>query len=153
MVWWQYLIYGLAVAFFGAMVGYCFTMRGASQERKTRERDQLRSATRSILVEVEADLKLARQPWQGRLVPFAMGMWDAHKGYILALPEDLQNDIHRVYIEVQRANALFQQNLNLPHGSGYYDKDYREQCTKIANEAEKASKLLRDWLKQEGVEI
>lgn len=151
--WWQYLVYGLLTLFFGSLVGYWFTRLGASQERKSRERDELRNAVHNILAEVETNLKLARHPWQDKIMPFIRSMWDAYSGHILGLSKDLRDGLHRLYVEVQMANALFELNLHLPHGSGYHNNAYREQCKKIVKEAEEAKRLLVKWLQEEGIEV
>ncbi len=85
MEWWQYLLFSLISIFFGTILGYVLSRRGASEERKSRERDQLRSAVRSLFTEVDANLKLAQQPWEGRLVPFLTDMWDVHKAQIFKI--------------------------------------------------------------------
>lgn len=138
----------LAVGVIVALVGYFLNLNAARRERADRAKEQLRSAIRSILVEVETNLKLAKQPFTGRLVPFATEMWDYHKGQILELPEDTQTVLHQAYICVREANAIVESNLQLPYGAGYYNDKYKEKCSEIADRAEKAVELLRSWLKR-----
>jgi len=145
-LWQQFLVYLGYTIIGGIIVGvvvHYLRQRGA-------RRDKLRSAIRNILVELNTNAALAKQPFQGRLVPFETKMWDDHKGEILALPEDTQAALHQVYIYVQQANALVQSNLRLPYGRGYYDGDYKKKCGEIADKAKIATELLRSWLKQEG---
>lgn len=144
-LWQQFLVYLGYTIIGGIIVGvvvHYLRQRGA-------KRDKLLSAMRNILVELDTNMALAKQPFQGRLVPFATKMWDDHKGEILALPEDTQTALHQVYIKVQGANALVQSNLQLSYGLGYYNKEYQEKCNEIAGRAEKAIELLRSWLEQE----
>ncbi len=142
MEWWQqFLVYLGYTIIGGIIVGtvvYYLNIRGA-------KRDKLLSAMRNILVELDTNVELAEQPFQGRLVPFETKMWDSHKGEILALPEDTQTALRQAYIPVQRANALVQSNLQLPYGRGYYDKEYQEKCKETAQTAGKAVELLRSW--------
>lgn len=144
-LWQQFLVYLGYTIIGGIIVGvvvHYLRQRGA-------KRDKLLSAMRNILVELDTNMALAKQPFQGRLVPFETKMWDDHKGEILALPEDTQTALHQVYIKVQGANALVQSNLQLSYGLGYYNKEYQEKCNEIAGRTEKAIELLRSWLEQE----
>ena len=150
--WWHNLIFYLVSILFGTLLGYFLTRLGAKRERKERANEQLLDAGRSILVEVETNLKLAKEPFQNRLVPFVTSMWEVHKGEILALPRNLQDALYQVYVEIQMANALVQSDVRLDYGLGYYNEPYKEKSGKVAEKAEMAIKLLRDWLKQEGVE-
>jgi len=136
----------LAVGVIVALVGYFLNIRAANSERKGRAKEHLRGAMHSILVELETNLKVAKQPFTGRLVPFATEMWDYHKGGILELPKDTQTALHQVYIWVREANALVQSNLQLSYGLGYYNNEYQKKCTEIAKGAEEAIELLRSWL-------
>lgn len=154
MEWWQYLIYALATAFFGGVVTYLFTRLVAGRERKSREEDQLRSAVRSMLAEVEVNLKLAKQPFQNILVPFVTDIWGVHKGEILALPRDLQDTLYQVYVAIEAANALVQmEHHQQSYGLGYSHTPYKEKCGEIAEKAEEARELLVNWLRKEGVEV
>jgi len=141
-LWQQFLVYLGYTVIGGIIVGvvvHYLRQRGA-------KKDKLLSAMSNILVELNTNMALAKQPWQGRLVSFATKMWDDNKGEILALPEDTQAALHQAYICVQEANALVQSNLQLPYGRGYYDKPYQEKCNEIAQTAGKAVELLRSWL-------
>ena len=110
------------------------------------------SAMRGMLAEIEANLKLARQPFEGRLVPFLVDMWTAHKGEITRLPEDLQDNLHQAYIEIRMANVIVEADLHkVSHGAGYLDNRYTERCGKIAKAAGKAKTALAQWLANEAV--
>jgi len=148
-VWWQTLMYSLVSLLAGSLLSYYFRRLGAKEERKVSEKDRQRNAARSILAEIEGNLKLAKEPWSGRIVEFVREMWNVHSGHVLELPTNLQDSLHRVYSEIQTANALYHLNLTIMHGSGFYDNAYTEQRAKIAKAAEEAAKLLREWLKTE----
>jgi len=70
MEWWQQLILSLVTILFGASLGYFLSRIGATQEKKSRTREQLRNAGLSILAELRINLEIARQPFQNTLVPF-----------------------------------------------------------------------------------
>lgn len=151
--WWHNLIFYLASVLFGGLLGYFLTRLGAKQERKSRTEEQLRNAGLSILAELETNLKLAKEPFQNRLVPFVTSMWEAHKGEILRLPKDLQDTLYQVYVEIQMANALVQADIHqLDYGQGYYNQPYKEKSGKVIGKTEIAIGLLRSWLKEQGVE-
>jgi len=150
MEWWQYLLFSLISVLFGTILGYILSRRGASEERKLRERDQLRSAVRSLLAEVDANLNIARLPFQGRLVPFLTNMWDVHRGQILTLPKNLQAALHEVYVDIQKANAMVSLDL---HRGVNLGEPYNEICGKIVERTQKTRALLAEWLKQESVEV
>jgi len=140
MEWWQYVIASVIP------VVVIYKLR-----RRADKRDKLLNAMRDILVELDSNVELAKQPFQGNLVPFENKMWDGHKGKILSLPKDIQGALRQAYNCVQEANALVQSNLQLAYGLGYYNKQYQQKCNEIAEKAGKASELLRGWLSQEGV--
>lgn len=148
--WWQLLLY----AFGTATIGYFFARLGANRERKSRERDQLLTAARNILAEVESNLKVAKEPFGGRLLPFTTDMWDVHKGQLLGLPGDLQDALYQFYLDVHRANTLVQVDLHQQKlHQRELDKPYEERCRTLTKKAEKARELLVRWLSQEGAEV
>jgi hypothetical protein len=90
MEWWQQLILSLVTILVGAFLGYFLSHIGAQQEKKSRIGEKLEEAVSGILVELETNLKLAKQPFQTRLVPFVTSMWGIHKGEIVRLPKELR---------------------------------------------------------------
>jgi len=152
--WWQYLIYALATVSLGSILTYVLTRRAASEERKTKEREQLRSAVRSILVEVETNLKLATQSFENRTVPFVTDIWNVHKGEVLSLPRELQNTLQELYVAVQMANTLVEVDIHQrEYGGLLRNQPYEHKRKEIAMKAEKARTLLVNWLKQKGIEV
>ncbi len=72
----------------------------------------------------------------------------------LRLPKDLQDALHEVYVEIQMTNAIVSVDLHkVAWGGGYLDNRYKEKCGKILERAQKIRTLLREWLKQEGIEV
>jgi hypothetical protein len=129
-----------------ALAGYYLNIIFANRERKEKAKEQLQGAMRSILVEIEANLGLAKQPFKDTIMlPFLTEMWDYHKGEILALPPDMQTAIHQTYICIREANAIVQNNIHLPYGLGYYNSHYETKKSEIAEKANIAIKLCRGW--------
>ena len=145
-------IAALAVGVTVALVGYFLNINAAKRERKEQGKEQLKNAARSILVELEANFRFATQPFSGKMLPFTTEIWDDTKGAIGTLPKDVQTAIYEAYLAGWELNAIVQSNLRLPHGSGYYDNDYKKKCEEIADKAKTATELLRSWLKEQGVE-
>ncbi len=151
MEWWQQLILSLVTILVGAFLGYFLSRTGAKQEKESRSGEKLEEAVSGILVELETNLKLAKQPFQNRLVPFVTSMWEVHKGEILRLPKELKDVLYQVYVEIEMANNLVEADIHqLEYGRGYYNEPYKEKKNSIVGKAEQAIKDLEDWLKNRG---
>lgn len=145
--WWQTAISSLASVVLGSILGYVFSRLGVSRERRSREKDLLRNAARGMRTEVESAQRQAEERHGGGNLPlFQTDVWDAHKGYILQLPAELQNTLHQLYGCLQKANAIVEANLRHGPMSGAYDEPYRIQCARIGKEAERAKIGLEQWL-------
>jgi len=112
MEWWQQLIFSVVTILVGAFLGYFLSRIGAQQEKKSRIGEKLEEAVSGILVELETNLKLAKQPFQTRLVPFVTSMWEIHKGEILRLPKELKDALYQVYVEIEMANNLVEADIH-----------------------------------------
>jgi len=151
MEWWQQLIVSLVAILFGAFIGYYFSRIGAKQEKKSRTEEKLKDAVSGILVELETNLELAKQPFGNRLVPFVTSMWEVHKGETLRLPKKLKYILYQAYVEIEIANNLVEADIHqLDYGRGYYNEPYKEKKNKIKEKAEQAIKDLKDWLQKQG---
>jgi len=149
--WWQQLIFSLVTILFGALLGYFLSRIGAQQEKKSRIGEKQEGAVSGILVELETNLKLAKQPFQTRLVPFVTSMWEIHKGEILRLPKELKDVLYQVYVEIEMANNLVEADIHqLEYGRGYYNEPYKDKKNSIVEKAEQAIKDLEGWLKNRG---
>ena len=148
MEWWQQLILSLVTISFGAFLGYFLSRIGAKREKESRTGEKLEDAVSGILVELETNLELAKQPFQNRLVPFVTSMWEVHKGEILRLPKEPKDVLYQVYVEIEMANNLVEADIHqLEYGRGYYNEPYKEKKNSIAEKAEQAIKGLQNWLK------
>ena len=151
MEWWQQLILSLVTILFGAFLGYFLSRIGAKQEKESRTGEKLEEAVSGILVELETNSKLGKQPFQNRLVPFVTSMWEVHKGEILRLPKELKDVLYEVYVEIEMANNLVEADIHqLEYGRGYYNEPYKEKKNSIVVKAEQVIKDLEDWLKNRG---
>ena len=151
MEWWQQLILSLVTILFGAFLGYFLSRIGAKQEKESRTGEKLEEAVSGILVELETNFKLAKQPFQTRLVPFVTSMWEIHKGEILRLPKELKDVLYQVYVEIEMANNLVEADIHqLEYGRGYYNEPYKDKKNSIVEKAEQAIKDLEGWLKNRG---
>jgi len=151
MEWWQQLISSLVTISFGAFLGYFLSHIGAKREKKLRTGEKLEEAVSGILVELETNLELAKQPFNNRLVSFVTSMWEVHKGEIVRLPKELKDTMYQVYVEIEMANNLVEADIHqLEYGRGYYNQPYNEKKEKIVQKAEQAVKDLKDWRKKQG---
>ena len=139
-------IAALAVGVLVALAGYFLNLRATRQERKEEAEEYLRGSIHGILAELETNLNIARQPFESRLVPFLVSIWEVHKGEILELPEEMRGALYEAYVEIQMTNALVQTDLyKITFGRGYYDGNYQEKCKIVAQKAEKAINLIKSW--------
>jgi hypothetical protein len=147
--WWQQLIFSLVTIAFGAILGYYLSRIGAIQERKSRNEERLKGAMSGILVELETNLELAKQPIINSLVPFVNSNWEAYKGEAARLPKEIKDILYEVYVEIELANNLVEANIHqLDYGRGYYNQPYNERKDNIKEKAEQAIKYLGHWLNE-----
>ena len=145
--WWQQLIISLVTITSGTILGYLLTRIVANNERKSRTEERLKGAVSGILVELETNLELAKQPISNSLAPFVNSNWEAYKGEAIGLPKEVKNILYDVYVEIELANNLVEANIHqLDYGRGYYNQPYNERKVKIKEKAEQAIKCLGDWL-------
>jgi len=146
-------VIALAIGVIVALAGYFLSINAAKREREERTKEQQINAGRSILSELNTNLGIARQPFQGRLIPFVTTMFAAHAGEITRLPNDLQNAVYQAYVEIHMGNAVVQTDLHkIAWGGGYLDNGYKELCKEIITKGESAKELLEGWLKNEDAE-
>jgi MFS superfamily sulfate permease-like transporter len=140
----------LAVGVIVALTGYFLNLSAMRKERKDRASEQLRSAIRSILVELKENSELAKKPMHTNIMEsFTAGVWDYHKGEIRELPQNVQTAIHEAYISIREANALVENNLRLPYGGGTLNDRYKEKKNEVTEKTAKAIELCKDWFKQQ----
>ena len=145
---WQEILIYVVVGFGGIYFGAWLQQRAMREERASREEAELTSAIRNLLSEIESTLRLIEQPLTGwSLAPFSTDIWDAHKGKILYLPSELQENLQETYLWIRKANAVVETHLALDsRGGGYFNNLYKQMVDKIKTPAQKARGELKDWL-------
>lgn len=148
MEWWQQLVAYVIIGFGGVSLGAWLQRRALREERLVREETELRSATRNLLAEVNANLELIEKPLKDwSLAPFATDMWNVHKGKITYLPPELQGDLLQAYLWIGKANAVVQTHLaHDSRGGGHFDSLYQQMVEEIRGPAQKARDGLVRWL-------
>jgi len=150
MEWWQYLvgsIVSLLCVLVGVFVGYWLNRRGMESERAATTARELEGAIRAILAEVQANQKIAKEPFDGRLLPFLTEMWTLYKAQTGKLPEDVAQPLHKLYIDIIRANTIVNYDLQkIVYGRGYVNNEYKGVCSGIANQATSVAGSLEKWL-------
>jgi len=148
MEWWQYLVVSIVTVCVGAFIGFWFNRHGVESERTATETREFEASIRAILAEVQANEKIANEPFTGRQLPFLTEMWNLYKPQTSKLAEVIAQPLHKLYIDIIRANTIVTYNLQrVPYGAGYLDSEYRGMCSKIANQAKEVADLLETWLK------
>ena len=148
MEWWQQIIAYSVFGFGGIFLGAWLQRRALKEERAIREKAELISAMRNLLSEINCNLRLIEKPLTGwSLAPFTTDMWNAHKGKILDLPSELQQNLLVAYHWIGKANAIVE--TDLAHGSrggGYFNTLYLQMVEEIKDPAKKAGDELKKWL-------
>ena len=147
MEWWQYLIISLVCIVVGAVIGFLLNRLGVKGERAAATARELEVAIRAILAEVQANKEIAEEPLTGRLLPFLTEMWILYKAQTGKLPENVTQPLHKLYIDIIRANAIVNYDLQkIQYGYGYMDAPYREMCPRISAQTTLVAGLLEKWL-------
>ena len=146
MEWWQYLVVSTVTVCVGAFIGFWFNRRGVESERAATETREFEASIRAILAEVQANEKIADEPFVGYLLPFLTEMWNLYKPQISKLAEDIAQPLHKLYIDIIHANAIVSYNLHSTPYSDLYE-EYRGLCSEIAKQAKEVADLLESWLK------
>jgi len=146
MIWWQYLVVSIVTVLVGAFIGFWFNRRGVESERAATETREFKASIQAILAEVQANEKIANEPFAGYLLPFLTEMWNLYKPQTSNLAENITQSLHKLYINIIHANTMVSYNL---HSVPYLDlyQDYNGMCSKIAEQAKEAADLLKSWLK------
>ena len=106
---------------------------GESQEQLAEEPAQ---AATGLLAEIEANRKIANEPWTGTLAPFQTDVWDASPSELHALPTNLREDLAKAYSDIQLANSIVWLARELKRRSPNLDENYSKLCTNIATRLE-----------------
>lgn len=148
MIWWQYLVASIVTVLVGAFIGFWFNRRGVESERVATETRELKVSIQAILAEVQANEKIANEPFTGMQLPFLTEMWNLYKPQTSKLAEDIAQPLHKLYIDIIHANSIVTYNLHtVPFRGGYLDSEYSGMCSKIAKQAKEVADLLETWLK------
>lgn len=146
MEWWQYLVVSTVTVCVGAFIGFWFNRRGVESERAATETREFEASIRAILAEVQANEKIANEPFAGYPLPFLTEMWNLYKPQTSNLAEDIAQPLHKLYIDIIHANTIASYNLHGIQYSHIYDQ-HGGMCSKIAKQAKEVADLLESWLK------
>ncbi len=115
------------------------------QQRKEAEVAEapLKSTAPDLVAEVENNRQIATQPWTGKLLPFATGVWDASRDGVPALPVNLGEDLTQAYVDMRLANSIVWLATELGRRSQNLDDNYTKLCTNIATRLDKILPLLK----------
>jgi hypothetical protein len=162
----QQLFFSLLGGLVGAIIGVLGTIYAtrsqikalSSQEKENRkyaEEQQDGAMKHALLVEIEENLKLARNLaigdpknvstsqardiYKGNVL--TSEAWDIYKGNITKLSATLQTELLGVYIEVRKYNSLIEyERFKIPYGDVQLNPLIEEQAKKVVNACESAIK-------------
>ncbi len=85
----------------------------------------------SLIAELEYNLKIAKGPWKGELVPFQTQAWDTNQSFD-TLSLSTKDAIAQVYADIRLANSIVWLGLDLGRRSENLDTSYTKLCTSIS---------------------
>ena len=118
----------------GAIIALAGSVGVAIWADRRREKREHQAALSAVLAEMRANLNVAEKPetmTSHVLVTFSDETWKVSKGAISSAGVDIKGNVYAAYADLAMANAVAKQNLQLPHGSGFLDSQYRAQVQKM----------------------
>ena len=164
MEWWQILLIGVASIIVGIFLGFFpsllprqfikmpqmntfanyFKFKRSDKKRETTAviEDQSKYAVPSLLEEIEINLKIATEPWAGKLLPFESSKWNALQGEVSKLPAELQEELSQTYIDIRLANSVVRLSTEFDHTTYDLNQSYMKLRTSIAERLTKVKMLM-----------
>ncbi len=164
MEWWQILLIGVASIIVGIFLGFYpgllprqfikmpvtntfasyFKFKRSDKKRPTAAVivDQSRYPLSSLLEEVETNLRIATEPWDGKLLPFQSSKWDALQSEVNKLPANLQEELSQAYVDIRLANSVVRLSTEFDHTTHDFNESYIKLRTSIAERLTKIKKLM-----------
>lgn len=143
---WQIII-GAAVVIVAVILTGYMNQRNLRADRKATEKAKNVSAIRGICAEVKSMIGFVDSPQTQPMLPLPDDMWRTYKSNIYVLSEEEQVKVVQLYAEVQRANAIVNEDLHkLTFRAGYMDDLYKAQCAVVKEKATVVETALQAWL-------
>ncbi len=164
MEWWQILIIGVASIIVGIFLGFLpnylpkrfvkmpemntfsnyFKLKRFSKKRETTLviEEQLKYPAPGLLEEVETNLRIATEPWTGKLLPFQTRMWNALQDEVNKLPVDLQEELSQAYIDIRLANSVVRLSTEFDRTTYDLNQSYIKLRTSIAERLTRIKPLM-----------
>ncbi|MDO9332958.1 MAG: hypothetical protein Q7T57_00325 [Dehalococcoidales bacterium] len=144
---WAILI-GALVTVAAVLITAFYNQRLLIYDRRATEAQRRRSALHSILVEIQAVLEFARKPWNSRMLWMPNDMWRSNRDAIYSLPQNIQDEMTRFYLEVEQVNSIITSDTHkVAWGHGYLDLAYQQQCAVVVTRGEQIRTMLDAWLR------
>ena len=147
MQWWQILLIVLASIVaglcLGALSSYVIKRYLGKREPTPPVEEQLKYSAPDLAEEVTNNLKIATQPWTGKLLPFQTQVWNTLQNEFNKLPDDLRNELAQVYIDIRLANNIVRLSIRFDHRSSELDENYVKLCTSIAERLDRMKPLIK----------
>jgi phosphate/sulfate permease len=95
-----------------------------------------------LVSEIKNNLKVASEPWAGKLIPFQTNEWDTISSKLHVLPINLQELLTETYTDIRLANSIVWLSTDLDRRSNNLDENYMKLCATIAERLSKIKALL-----------
>lgn len=141
------IIIGAAVILTAVILTGYMNHRNLRSDRRATEKAKNVSAISGIYAEVQSIIGFVDPPQTQPMLPLPDDMWRTYKGSIYVLSAEEQRKVAQLYAEVQRANAILEEDLRkLAFRAGYLDERYKQQCVVVKEKATELNALLEEWL-------
>lgn len=97
-----------------------------------------------LIAEIGSNLRVATEPWSGKLLPFQTGIWDANPDQVNVLPADIRDNLTQAYADIRLANSIVWLATELGRRSTNLDENYQKLCSNVASRLD----AVTPWLKR-----
>ena len=161
---WQILLIGVASIIIGIFLGFFpsllprqfnklpemttfanyFKFKRSNSKRETTVviEDQSKYPMPDLLEEIEINVKIATEPWTGKLLPFEISKWTVLQSEVNKLPADLQEELSQTYIDIRLANSVVRLSTEFDHTTDDLNQSYIKLRTSIAERLTKVKMLM-----------
>ena len=90
-----------------------------------------------LVMEIEANLAVARKPWEDKLYSFQTECWDSKHGESDLFLNNHYQDLIQLYVDISLANNIVWLATEINHRSKELDESYIKLCSSIATNIKK----------------
>ena len=96
-----------------------------------------------LIAEIEHNIRIATEPWTGKLQSFQSVAWDECGDRLHKLPAHIQEDLTQAYVDIRLVNSIVWLATELGRRSPSLDENYMRLCTNIATRLDRIASSLK----------